>query len=172
MMDRRTATTLLDRLEYEYSQGIGPRYFKAAHDALTSLLSSFTVEGKSKPKRETKPAVKVFPGGREVCQKTPAGDAEYKRRIEEMWDRDNGICCICDTHVDLDEATFEHKARSRGMGGGKRDDRTSVNGVSHLHCNTFHKGSRSLEEARRRAREARGLDEHDYFAADIQPPTI
>ena len=44
--------------------------------------------------------VKVYPGGREVLQtrldkpEGAAGRAEYKRRKEAMWKRQNGICCL------------------------------------------------------------------------------
>lgn len=57
-----------------------------------------------------------------------------------MYDRDEGICCLCNLLIaSKKQATFEHK-NGRGMGGAKRDDRTHLNGVAHLHCNIL-KGS-------------------------------
>ncbi len=86
--------------------------------------------------RRTLAAVKVYPDGREVCQDTRAGRAEYKRRTEKMYLRDEAICCICLLPIAaLDEATTEHKGK-RGMGGGLRDDRIEKNGVAHGWCNS------------------------------------
>ena len=111
----------------------------------------------SQVKREL-PHVKVFPGGREVCQtrldhpEGAEGRAEYKRRKEAMWKRQKGICCLygflpeCPGKLEIKLATFEHED---GRGGGKRDDRISlpdgtwINGVSHLMCNSL-KGSRHI----------------------------
>ena len=111
----------------------------------------------SQVKREL-PNVKVFPGGREVCQtrldhpEGAEGRAEYKRRKEAMWKRQKGICCLygflpeCPGKLEIKLATFEHED---GRGGGKRDDRISlpdgtwINGVSHLMCNSL-KGSRHI----------------------------
>jgi len=76
-----------------------------------------------------------------------------------MWDRDLGICCVCGEHVDKDEATFEHW-HGRGMGGGKRDDRTTkdgkpYNGVAHEWCNSL-KASTPIEKWREMNGESNG----------------
>jgi hypothetical protein len=105
---------------------------------------------KDAPGRRRKPgtAFKVYDDGREVCLPTPSGRREYQSRIEQMWYRDHGICCICNQPVPLAEATFEHK-KGRGMGGGHRDDRIAdadgnpMNGIAHISCNG-EKGSRRL----------------------------
>jgi len=97
------------------------------------------------PKQKQALTVRVFRDGREVCTKTPRGLAEYKRRREEMYERDRGMCCICHKFIRTKaEATFEH-VNGRGMGGSKRDDRIEGNGVAHFKCNT-EKGSKSLCE--------------------------
>jgi hypothetical protein len=90
-------------------------------------------------------AIKVFPCGREVCSASKAGQLEYQRRTELMYERDNGVCCICHQLIDVTEyPTFEHKD-GRGMGGARRDDRIENNGVAHWECNS-EKGSRRLME--------------------------
>jgi len=92
----------------------------------------------SKPaqSRRIRGTVKVYSDGREVCQDTRAGRAEYKHRTEQMYVRDEAICCICLLPIaSLEEATTEHKGK-RGMGGGLRDDRIEKNGVAHGWCNS------------------------------------
>ncbi len=80
-------------------------------------------------------STKIYRDGREVCLKTHAGQVEYKRRREQMYERDKGMCCICGGKIrSLQEATFEHK-NGRGMGGSRRDDRIEKNGVAHFRCN-------------------------------------
>lgn len=87
--------------------------------------------------RSTRGAVKTYQDGREVCQETRAGRAEYSRRTEQMYVRDATICCICLLPIAaLEEATQEHKGK-RGMGGGFRDDRIDGNGVAHAWCNSM-----------------------------------
>ncbi|ADV83857.1 hypothetical protein AciPR4_3099 [Terriglobus saanensis SP1PR4] len=98
-------------------------------------------KGKAMPK----PAVRIMRDGREICTETAHGRAEYRRRRDAMWSRDHGICCICGTHVDSEDATFEHW-EGRGMNGGHRDDRIErdgkpYNGIAHELCNSL-KGSR------------------------------
>ena len=103
--------------------------------------------------RRELPHVKVFPGGREVCQtrldhpEGSEGRAEYKRRKDAMWKRQKGICCLygflpsCPGKLLLKDCSFDHENK-RGAGGSKRDDRISlpdgtwINGVSHLQCNS------------------------------------
>jgi hypothetical protein len=94
-------------------------------------------------------AVKIMGDGREVCRKSIPGREEYKRRREQMYDRDKGICCICHEKIkDKAQATFEH-GNGRGHGGSIRDDRIDIkdkhgryiNGVAHWSCNSS-KGSK------------------------------
>jgi hypothetical protein len=72
-------------------------------------------------------AVRVYPDGREVCQDSPAGWREYKRRVEAMLQRQNYRCCLCRRRLSLGNATFEHQRR-RGMGAAWRDDRITKDG--------------------------------------------
>lgn len=99
-------------------------------------------------KREPEP-VRIFAGGREVCNMlTAAGKAEYRRRVAEMWERQGKRCCLCLKPLALEEATFEHEW-GRGIGGGVRDDRTRwpdgtwINGAACWTCNGL-KGSRRI----------------------------
>src|SRR5579871_3809975 len=93
-----------------------------------------------------RPAVRVFPGGREVCNlKTIAGNDEYCRRIHLMLIRQKGLCCNCRKPIYPESPCFEHEV-PRGLGGGWRDDRIEingkpVNGASHILCNSV-RGSR------------------------------
>jgi 5-methylcytosine-specific restriction endonuclease McrA len=82
-------------------------------------------------------------GGREICDKSPAGREEYARRREFCWDRDRGICCLCGLFVPLEQCTMEH-LNGRGLGGSKRDDRPQACGVAHWFGNNA-KGSISHE---------------------------
>jgi len=80
-------------------------------------------------------AVRKYPDGREVCQDSPAGYREYKRRVELMLIRQNWICCDCGEKIkSIADATFEHQRR-RGMGAAFRDDRPEINGAAHWICN-------------------------------------
>lgn len=97
-----------------------------------------------KPGRPRKTgAVEVFSDGRECCRNTPKGCEEYERRTLFMYHRDKMLCCLCGRFIPLGLLTFEHK-RSRGVGGGFRDDRVELNGVSHFLGNRT-KGSMSYE---------------------------
>jgi hypothetical protein len=91
-----------------------------------------------------KPAVIVYPDGRECCNlRTAEGQREYHIRKAKVWARDKGLCCLCDLFLKLDHATTEHKIpRSRG-----RDDRLSNLGVSHYWGN-MKKGSVTLDAYR------------------------
>lgn len=66
-------------------------------------------------------AVRVYPDGREVCQDSKAGWAEYKRRVEAMLLRQNWRCSLCGKRLSLRDATFEHQRR-RGIGAAWRQD--------------------------------------------------
>lgn len=96
------------------------------------------------PQVNRKHPYRVLDDGREICSGTTAGKREYKDRRRQMWERDGGICCLCAQPIDLRSATFEHLG-GRGIGGGKRDDRVSMNGVSHYFGNMA-KGSMSYEK--------------------------
>ena len=102
-----------------------------------------------KRRRKPKPVISIVSGlpykvlrdGREICRKGSAGLAEYKRRRDVMYDRDNGVCCVCGRFIPKGQETFEHK-NGRGLGGNRRDDRISMNGVSHWLCNSKRGGGR------------------------------
>jgi hypothetical protein len=85
-------------------------------------------------------AVRVYLDGREVCQDSPAGWREYKRRVSGMLQRQNHRCCLCGRRLSLANSTFEHQRR-RGMGSAWRDDRITKdgqdwNGAAHWVCNS------------------------------------
>jgi hypothetical protein len=85
-------------------------------------------------------AVRRYRDEREVCQDSPAGWREYKRRVETMVRRQNFRCCLCKRRLGLSQATFEHQRR-RGMGAAWRDDRIMKdgqewNGAAHWVCNS------------------------------------
>jgi len=92
-----------------------------------------------------KPAVKVYPDGREVCSDTADGKAEYDHRRRVMLERQGGVCCICGRPLKHSDASFEHE-HCRGAGGAWRDDRTElpdgrwINGAACWTCNSA-KGS-------------------------------
>ncbi len=87
-------------------------------------------------------AVRVYPNGREVCQDSKAGWAEYKSRVEAMLVRQNWRCCLCQKRLGLGEATFEHQRR-RGIGAAWRNDKILdeegnwINGAAHWVCNAI-----------------------------------
>lgn len=96
-------------------------------------------------------AVRQYPNQREVCCNIPKGLIEYKRRRDEMYERDRGVCCLCGLFILPSDCTFEHTG-GRGSNGHRRDDRTEFNGVAHLACN-IKQGSRrnhksQMDEAR------------------------
>ena len=85
-------------------------------------------------------SVRKYPDGREVCQDSPAGWREYKRRVSVMLNRQGGRCALCNRPLALANATFEHQRR-RGMGAAWRDDRITKdgqdwNGAAHWVCNS------------------------------------
>lgn len=89
-----------------------------------------------------KSSVKVFSGGREVCQDNSAGDREYKARTDAMQKRQGGHCALCPWYLGV---TFDHQD-GRGAGGGHRDDRIEIDGKWHnaalCHTCNMAKGSR------------------------------
>ena len=109
--------------------------------------------------RQQRPAVKVFAGGREVCDMTTkAGRDEYRNRVRIMWERQGKRCGLMispqckakNGRLLINEATFEH-SRSRGMGGSRRTDAIIdkegkwLNMAACCWCNSL-KSSRPLEE--------------------------
>lgn len=91
-------------------------------------------------------SIVVYPGLREVCLRNSAGKDEYHRRTMAMCERQDGRCALCGGFMGND-VTFDHE-RSRGMGGGFRDDRIEVDGrwqnaAVHFRCNSL-KGSRRM----------------------------
>lgn len=100
-----------------------------------------------------KPAVIVYPDGREQCNLVKReGLNLYNQRIAKMVKRKHGRCClegicpVCPGRLSLIEATFEHED---GRTSGHRDDRielpdgTWINGAAHRRCNQW-KGSRYI----------------------------
>jgi hypothetical protein len=85
-------------------------------------------------------SVRAYPDGREVCQDSPAGWKEYKRRVEAMLLRQEGRCCLCGERLALWDATFEHQRR-RGLHAAFRQDAifdkegNPINGAAHWTCN-------------------------------------
>lgn len=85
-------------------------------------------------------AVRRYRDGREVCQESPAGWREYKRRVELMVRRQDHRCCLCNRRLALSQATFEHQRR-RGMHAAFRNDSILdkdgnwINGAAHWVCN-------------------------------------
>lgn len=87
--------------------------------------------------------MKTTRDGREILGKSPADRNEYKRRRGDAWDRDRGICILCECFVPLEQATTEHIG-TKGMGGSKHDDRLENLAVSHWFGNNS-RGSQKLE---------------------------
>jgi hypothetical protein len=84
--------------------------------------------------KKEQPAIKVFAGGREVCnQLTKAGRNEYSRRKRLMYDRQGGRCGLVispqckqrNGRWPFSEVQFGHEV---SRGGGKQDDRIEVDG--------------------------------------------
>ncbi len=81
-----------------------------------------------KPKKPRKPAVQVFPDGREVCNLNfKRGREEYQRRKLAMYIRQRQMCAICGIYLFVTGWDFDHED-GRGMGGGHRDDRIEKDG--------------------------------------------
>lgn len=101
-------------------------------------------------------AAVIVRGEREICTDTAKGKAEYKRRVEAMLERQDGMCGLrisplCPGRLELNQATFEHQD-GRGFNGSKRDDRIERDGKPYnlaacWWCNGA-KGSRSLDSVR------------------------
>jgi hypothetical protein len=85
-------------------------------------------------------AVRRYPDGREVCQDNAAGRRLYAARVQEMVQRQNFRCSLCNELLSPAAATFEH-TRRRGAGGSRRDDRIVddcgnwLNSAAHWICN-------------------------------------
>ena len=82
-----------------------------------------------KPRRSRERyAYRTMPDGREICNKTALGRAEYRKRTLAMAERQGWRCELCGLAMTPDTVTFDHQ-QGRGMGGGKRDDRMELNGL-------------------------------------------
>lgn len=106
--------------------------------------------------KQPKPAFKIFPDGRIVCDlKTKAGMDKYRGWVKDMLIRQGGKCGLMITpqcrlnqgKLPFGMATFDH-SNGRGYGGAKRDDRIEVDGKPQNmavcpFCNSA-KGSRPL----------------------------
>ena len=68
-----------------------------------------------------------------MCQDSPAGYREYKRRLDAMLKRQENRCCLCTGRLHASDATFEHQRR-RGMGAAFRDDRITKDGQDFNDC--------------------------------------
>jgi hypothetical protein len=99
-------------------------------------------------------AVRVYKSDqREVCQENYQGRAEYRKRVEAMIERQDGVCALqisplCPKRITPSTATFGHD-RPRGNGAAFRDDRiTDENGLPINHAECWHcnglKGSKRL----------------------------
>ena len=84
--------------------------------------------------------VRIYPGGREVCQNTAAGKREYARRREVAWALQGGFCGRCARPIAPQDATLDH-IQPRGMGGSRRDDRMENLQMLCFLCNLW-KGSK------------------------------
>jgi hypothetical protein len=104
---------------------------------------------------EKTPALIRYADGRERCRLTHAGRLEYARRKQAMFLRDGGLCCLCGQPCAYYDVTFEHK-NGRGMGGAKRTDVISENGIAHC-LGQSAKGSISYEKYMERPLEQRIL---------------
>lgn len=71
---------------------------------------------------------------REVCQDSPAGWREYRKRVEIMWRRQDRKCALCGKALYLSDATFDHQRR-RGLHAAFRDDRLENGKAAHWVCN-------------------------------------
>lgn len=86
-------------------------------------------------KRGEQPPVRIYRDGREVCQNNKAGRIEYALRVDTMLRNQGGKCGLQITleckaikgRLSRSYAQFGHP-RSRGFGGGKRDDRLTIDG--------------------------------------------
>lgn len=110
---------------------------------------------KKQLKRKTSPIeYPEGPNGRQVCTQTAAGRREYVLRTEQMWERQLGLCSLCNLPMRREEATYEHQD-GRGIGGGHRDDRIEIDGkpynsAAHGFCNCV-KGSIRLDKFKEKA---------------------
>lgn len=78
------------------------------------------------PKKVKRPAVMIFPDGREVCSETKQGRRIYFGRLYVMEVRQGFKCAICE-RIAGSQMQFDHQ-NGRGHGGGHRDDRIEVEG--------------------------------------------
>jgi hypothetical protein len=82
-----------------------------------------------------------MPDGREICQPSTAGRRLYADRVQQMVQRQDFRCSLCNERLSPATATFEHERR-RGAGGSRRDDRIVdecgnwLNSAAHWICNS------------------------------------
>jgi hypothetical protein len=85
-------------------------------------------------KKPPKPAVKVYRDGRECCNMlTKAGRDEYSHRVDIMFDNQGKRCGLRITPQCLEKQgrwprSMMQFGHPRSRGGGKRDDRISIDG--------------------------------------------
>jgi 5-methylcytosine-specific restriction endonuclease McrA len=91
-----------------------------------------------------KPAVKIFPDGREVCQDSAAGKREYYRRADEVWERYGKCCWLCGKSLDRGAMAVDH-IRPKGTNSAWRDDRAFNIAPACYPCNS-RRGSRRMAE--------------------------
>jgi len=80
--------------------------------------------------------------GREVCNNSKKGKAEYRNRREFLYEVYDRKCCLCGLGLSIDHLSLDHKD-GRGLGGGRRNDNLSTTLPVHLMCNG-RKGSRRI----------------------------
>lgn len=135
---RNAVTTASIRCTTKHSRGILVRTARA------SAAGSKKARRAKKPNRigshwKRKPDVIVYADGRERCNPLRlGGKLEYLHRKGAMWNRQDGLCCICCKPLAFRDATFEHE---RGRNAQRIDERIWVNGlpqngVSHELCNS------------------------------------
>lgn len=113
---------------------------------------------RGRPPRPQPHWLKTLPDGREILDLSRIEAwREYRVRVRQMLDRQEGICCLaracpfCPGKLRLEDAVFEPQY-GRGLGGAKRDHRIArdgqpLNGAAHEQCHRW-KGSRWVDYER------------------------
>ena len=87
----------------------------------------------------------VFRDGRtKINQLCKAGRDLYQQRKRIAWEEQKHVCPICKLSLAFGDSQVDHVS-SRGMGGGKIDDRQSNIQAVHPSCNSL-KGSRPMDD--------------------------
>lgn len=102
-------------------------------------------DGVSIAGRESDMAIKVYRDGRTVL--TGRDYTEHKRKV---WSAQGGVCAgPCGQYLPFQFAELDHAKPSRGMGGGKRDDKDPLNTVKCTPCHRLrHYRERDLAAVR------------------------